>query len=62
VADFQILLEATILEKERIKNVHCEYRSFQNLDFMQKIVSRLFQMLKKSDFFTTKLLEKYNET
>lgn len=37
VSGNQVLLQLTLLEKERIKNVHCEFRSFKNSEFMDKI-------------------------
>lgn len=39
VSDSYILLQLARLGKERIRNVHCEFRSFNNNDFMKKMVS-----------------------
>lgn len=38
LAGNQTVLQVAILAKERIKNVHCEFRSFKNYDFMDKLV------------------------
>ena len=38
VSDSHILLQLARLGKERIRNVHCEFRSFNNNDFMKKMV------------------------
>jgi hypothetical protein len=40
VTDSNAILELAILGKERIKNLHCEYRTFNNCDFMNRLVSR----------------------
>lgn len=37
VSDSYILLQLARLGKERIRNVHCEFRSFNNNDFMKKM-------------------------
>ncbi|RNA44774.1 non-structural maintenance of chromosomes element 4 -like protein [Brachionus plicatilis] len=37
VSDSHVLLELAILGKERIRNVHCEFRSFNNLEFVEKM-------------------------
>ena len=33
-----VYLQLALMGKERIKNVHCEFRSFNGLDFMDKLV------------------------
>ena len=41
MSDSHILLELAILGRERIKNVACEFRSFNNIEFLEKIVRDL---------------------
>lgn len=38
VSDNKALLEIARLGKERIKNVHCEFRAFNNNEFMDRLV------------------------
>lgn len=37
VSDSHVFLQLVRLSKERIKNVHCEFRSFSNTEFMDKM-------------------------
>ena len=39
VSDSNILLELAILGKERIRNVHCVFRSFNPSEYIEKLVS-----------------------
>jgi hypothetical protein len=38
VSDHDVLLELAVLGKERIRNVHCVFRSFNNNEYMEKLV------------------------
>ena len=48
VSDNKALLEVALLGKERIKNIHCEFRAFSNLEFMDKLKSFMAGFDKKS--------------
>jgi hypothetical protein len=44
VSDSQILVELAILGRERIRNVQCEFRKFNNVEFMDKLVNNVQQL------------------
>jgi len=47
VSGSQLLLQLARLEKERIKNLHCEFRSFNNIEFMDKVRSFMVHKSKR---------------
>ena len=48
VSDNKALLEIAILGKERIKNIHCEFRAFTNVDFMDKMKAFMLEFQTKN--------------
>ena len=45
VSDMNILREVAILQNERIRNLQCEFRSFNNNEFIDKLVYNLVFIL-----------------
>lgn len=44
VSEVNLVYEIAVLTRERIKNVHCAYRSFNNVEFMDKLKEYMISM------------------